>query len=69
MNVQSREISKLAKYQDLCHAVDMSFLQEVFGSHGLVGQRFLEHFDKLIVRRVDKIGALVAPKTLSSAAA
>ena len=61
MKAQSRYVSKSAKYEDLCHALDISFLSVVFESQGLAGQRFLEHFDKLIFRRTDEIGASIAP--------
>jgi hypothetical protein len=37
------------------------FLPIVFESHGLAEKMFLQHFDKLITRRADEIGALMAP--------
>jgi hypothetical protein len=54
----SREVSKSAKYQELCHGVGMSFRPVVFESQGLARKRFFEHFDKLIVRRAGEIGVL-----------
>ena len=70
------EVSESAKYQELFHAVGISFLSVVFESLGLAGGKFLYHFDKLLVRRVDEIGTSVAllkkllvPNTLSDAAA
>ena len=53
----SREVSKAAKYQDTCHNMGQSFLPIVFESQGLAGKMFLQHFDKLITRRADKIEA------------
>jgi hypothetical protein len=41
----SREVSKFAKYQDLCHVVGIPFLSILFETQCLTGQRFLEHFD------------------------
>ena len=38
-----------------------SFLPIVFESQGLAGKMFLQHLDKLITQRADKIGAPVAP--------
>ena len=57
----SREVSKSAKYQDTCHKMGQSFLPIVFESQGLAGKMFLQHLDKLITQRADKIGAPVAP--------
>ena len=57
----SREVSKASKYQDTCHKIGQSFLPIVFESQGLAGNMFLQHFDKLINRRADEIGAPVAP--------
>ena len=57
----SRKVSKSAKYQDTCHKKGQSFLPIVFESQGLAGKMFLQHFDKLIARRADEIGAPVAP--------
>jgi len=54
-------VPKATKYQELCRTVGMSFLPVVFEFQDLARQRFLEHFDKLIVRRADEIGAPVAP--------
>ena len=61
LKAQSTEVTKSAKYQELFHAVDMSFLPVFFESEGLAGKRFYEHFIELIVRRIDKIGTPVAP--------
>jgi len=50
------------KYQEVvCHSTGQSFLPVVFESQGLAGGQFLLHFDKLISRRFEKIGAPIAP--------
>ena len=61
MKAQSREVPKATKYQELCHTGGMFFLSVVFESQDLAGQRYLEHFDNLIVQRADEIEASVAP--------
>ena len=54
-------MSITTKYQDLFRVVGTTFLPVFFDSQGLTGQRFLEHFEQLIVQRADEIGASVAP--------
>jgi hypothetical protein len=45
----SREVSKSAKYQEVCHKMGQSFLPIVFESQGLAEEiSILQHFDKLI---------------------
>jgi len=43
-----------------------SFFPIVFELQGLAGGQFLLHFDKLIARRAEKIGALIAPLKIHS---
>jgi hypothetical protein len=61
VKAKSREVEKAKKYQEVCRAMGQSFLPVVFESQGLAGGQFLLHFDKLIARRAEEIGASSAP--------
>ena len=61
VKAKSREVEKSMKYQEVCRSMGLSFLPVVFESQGLSVGHFLLHFDKLIARRAEEIGALIAP--------
>jgi hypothetical protein len=61
VKAKSREVSKTMKHQEVCRSMGQSFLPVVFESQGLAGGQFLLHFNKLIARRLEEIGAPIAP--------
>ena len=61
VNAKSREVEKSKKYQELFRSMGQLFLPVVFESQGLAGGQFLVHFDKLMARRAEEIGAPIAP--------
>jgi hypothetical protein len=57
---RKREDVKILKYQAACVAIGQSFMPAAFESQGCAGDRFLRHFDQLVSKRADQIGAPVA---------
>ena len=57
---QKREEHKMKKYHEACVAIGQSFMPAVFESQGCAGDRFLRHFDQLVMKKADQIGAPVA---------
>jgi len=60
VKAQNGEVGKSAKYQDLCHAMGLSFVSVIFESQSFAGQRFLE-----LVRQADEIGEPIASPKIS----
>ena len=57
---RKREDVKITKYLIECAAVRKSFMPAAVKSQGCDGERFLQHFDRLVLKRSDQMGALVA---------
>ena len=57
---RKREDVKILKYQTACVAIGQSFMPAAFESQGCAEERFLHHFDQLVMKRADRIGAHIA---------
>ena len=56
---KKRKVHKINKYQQVCEAIGQLFMPAAYKSQGCAGDRFLYHFDQLVVKRADQIGAPV----------
>jgi len=54
------EEHKMIKYQEACAATGQTFLPAESESQGCAGERSIHHFDRLVMKRVDQIGAPIA---------
>ena len=48
------------KYHEACAAIGQSFMPAAFESQGCAGERLIHHFDQLVMKWADQIGAPVA---------